>query len=145
MDGLFSTFDAKITAKKEDLSDAVFEVTMESASVSTDNEMRDGHLKKPDMFDVEKFPTISFKSTSISKGTDNHYTLKGNLTMKGVTKEISLDMLVMGFTNNRQGKKVAGIKITGMLKRTDFGVGAMPNSVASEEVLLRAVGEFIKN
>ena len=144
VDGTFKTFDAKITAAKDDLSDAVFEATIDANSATTDNEMRDGHLKKPDMFDTEKFPTLTFKSTSISKAGDNRYTLKGNLTMKGVTKEVSLDMLVMGFTTNRQGKKVAGVKITGAVKRTDFGVGAMPSGVVAEDVVLRAVGEFVK-
>jgi len=67
VEGSFKTFDAKITASKEDLSDAVFELTADATSINTDVENRDKHLKGPDFFDVEKYPTLTFKSTSFKK------------------------------------------------------------------------------
>ncbi|AEI48716.1 YceI family protein [Runella slithyformis] len=143
VDGNFKSFDATITSSKEDFSDAVVELTAEVASANTDNEMRDAHLKRADMFDAEKHPTLTFKSTSISKVADKKYKLNGNLTIKGVTKPVSLDMTLTGMgKDGRTQKPKAGIKVTGTIKRTDFGVGGMPSGVVSEEVELRALGEF---
>jgi polyisoprenoid-binding protein YceI len=145
VDGVFKTFDAKVTASKEDFSDAIFELTAELKDVTTNNDGRDGHLKKADMFDVEKFPTMTFKSTGISKVADKKYKLTGNLTMKGVTKPVTLDLTHMGNNKNRQGKALAGFKVTGTVKRTDFGVGTMSSMVVGEDVELRASGEFVLN
>lgn len=142
VDGSFKKFDAKVTSSKADFSDAVFEFSADVKSVSTDNDMRDGHLQKPDMFDSEKFATLTFKSTGISKVTDNTFKLTGDLTMKGVTKSVTLDMKVTGATTDRSGKKVAGFKVTGTVNRADFGVGGKGSMMISEAVELRAVGEF---
>jgi polyisoprenoid-binding protein YceI len=142
VDGMFKTFDAKVTASKEDFSDAVFEFSGDIASISTNNEGRDGHLQKPDMFDAAQFPKMTFKSTGITKAGDKTFKLTGDLTMKGVTKSVTLDMKVLGTTVNKAGKKIAGFKITGTVKRTDFGVGGMPSMMVSEEIELRASGEF---
>jgi polyisoprenoid-binding protein YceI len=144
VDGVFKNFDATITSSKEDFSDAVFELTADLKQVSTNQEMRDGHLQKDDMFDTAKFPTLTFKSTSITAAGPKKFKLNGNLTMKGVTKPITLDLTLVG-TGNRQGKRLVGFKATGTVKRTDFGVGAMPGAVVSEEVELRASGEFAQN
>lgn len=145
VDGNFKKFDASIISEKEDFSDAVFEFTAEINSVETGNDMRNGHLQKEDMFNAEKFPTISFKSTSISKIDTKKFKLNGNLTMKGVTKPVVLDLVLNGIGKNaRTQKPIAGIKLTGMIKRTDFGVGGMPSAVVSEEIEIRAVGEFGK-
>jgi len=144
VDGSIPITDSKITASKEDFSDAVFELTGDLKSVSTGNSMRDGHLQKPDMFDTEKFPTLSFKSTSITKVSDKAYKLSGNLTIKGVTKPCTLDLTLLGTAvDQRSGKKKAGFKAAGSIKRTDFGVGSMPSMVVSEDVALRASGEFV--
>ena len=145
VDGTFKSFDATVTSSKEDFSDAVFELTADTKQITTNNEMRDGHLQKPDMFDTEKFPTMTFKSTSITPAGPKKFKLAGNLTMKGVTKPVVLDLTLNGIGANRQGKKLAGFKASGVVKRTDFGVGAMPAAVVSEEIELRASGEFVLN
>lgn len=145
VDGNFKKFDATINSEKEDFTDATFELTADVNSIATDNEMRDGHLKKPDMFDAEKFPTLTFKSTSITKLDAKKYKLVGNLTMKGVTKPVTLDLTLNGVgKNQRTQKPIAGFKLTGTIKRTDFGVGGMPSAVVSEDIEIRAVGEFGK-
>jgi len=145
VDGNFKTFDATITSSKEDFTDAVFEFSADVSSVDTDNEMRDGHLKKADMFDAEKFPKISFKSTSITKVDAKKYKLVGDLTLKGVTKPVTFDLTLNGVGKNmRTQKPIAGFKLTGTIKRTDFGVGGMPGAVVSEDIEIRAVGEFGK-
>lgn len=146
VDGSFGAIDAKITSSKEDFSDAVFEFSADIASVTTGNGMRDGHLQKPDMFDAAQFPKLTFKSTGISKVADKKYKLTGDLTMKGVTKKVTLDLTLLGTSmDQRSNKKVAGFKVTGYIKRTDFGVGTMPSMVVSEDVELRASGEFKAN
>ena len=145
VDGNFKKFDASIISEKEDFSDAIFEFTADINSVETGNDMRNGHLQKEDMFNAEKFPTISFKSTSISKIDAKKFKLSGNLTMKGVTKPIVVDLVLNGIgKNTRTNKPIAGFKLTGSVKRTDFGVGGMPSAVVSEEIEIRAVGEFGK-
>lgn len=143
VDGNFKTFDATITSSKEDLSDAVFEVSADISSIDTDSEMRDNDLKSEKHFDATKFPKFTFKSTSISKVADKKYKLTGDLTLKGVTKPVTFDLALTGTgMNGRTKKPKVGLKVTGTIKRTDFGVGSMPAAVVGEEVELRAVGEF---
>ena len=144
VDGSFGPIEGKITAAKEDFSDAVFELSAEIKNVKTGNDMRDGHLQKEDMFNAEKFPTLTFKSTSISKVADKKYKLVGDLTMKGVTKSYTLDLVLMGTTVDQRSKKQkVGFKATGTIKRTDFGISNMPSMIVSEDVELRASGEFV--
>jgi polyisoprenoid-binding protein YceI len=144
VDGVFPVIESKITSSKEDFSDAVFVLSAEIKSVSTGNSMRDGHLQKPDMFDAEKFPTLTFKSTSITKVSDKKYKLVGDLTIKGVTKSYTLDLVMLGTSIDQRSKKQkVGFKATGTINRTDFGVCNMPAMVVSNEIELRASGEFV--
>ena len=143
VDGSFKKFDASFTASKPDFTDAVFTITAEVASVGTDNDARDNHIKSPDFFDAAKYPQITFKSTSITKVDDKKYKLVGNLTMHGVTKQESFDLTLNGVGKNmRTQKPLAGFKVTGTINRTDFGVGTMPAAMVSESIDIRAVGEF---
>ncbi|NBA87114.1 polyisoprenoid-binding protein [Emticicia sp. CRIBPO] len=145
VDGGFKNFDAKITSSKADLSDAVFELTAQVNSISTDNERRDGHLKSPDFFDAEKFPTLTFKSTSFTKVEGKKYKLAGNLTLHGVTKPVTLDVVLNGPVENARSKKpMVGLKVSGTINRIAFGVGTSGPSV-SDDVELRAAGEFTKD
>ncbi|HVZ81450.1 MAG TPA: YceI family protein [bacterium] len=120
-DGTFSFDPAKPEASKID-------VTIQASSINTDNEMRDHHLQSKDFFDAEKYPTLTFKSTSVAKGTgDNHYKVVGDLTMHGVTKSVTLDVDYMGEDKMQMGKdgptaKVAGFSATTTLDRRDFGL-----------------------
>ncbi len=148
VDGYFKKFDATITAVKPDLSDAVFELNIETPSINTDLEMRDSHLKSEDLFNVEKFPTLTFKSTSFKKIAGNKYKLEGNLTMKGITKPMSLDVTMNGPVpnpNKQANNMQLGIKALGKLKRSDFGIGGkLETAFVSDEVELRLTGEFSK-
>ncbi len=147
VEGSFKSFDATITSSKEDLSDAVIELTADASSVSTDNEQRDGHLKSPDFFDAAKFTTLTFKSTSFTKVEGKKYKLVGNLTLHGVTKPVELEVTFNGTTVHPYNKKtIAGFKVTGKFKRSEFGVGEKtPSAVVSEEVHIHANTEFAKN
>lgn len=143
VDGNFKTFTASITSAADDFSDAVFELSADVNSINTDNEMRDNDLKSPKFFDAAQFSSLSFKSKSFTKVADKKYKMSGDLTMHGVTKPVTLDVTLAGITEQR-GKKKAGFKITGTIKRSDFSVGTIPVAVVSDEVEIRAVGEFGK-
>ena len=145
VDGNFKKFDASITSAKEDFTDAVFTLSIDVNSVDTDNEMRDKHLKGADYFDVEKFPKINFTSKSITKIDAKNYNMNGALTMHGVTKPISLKLVLNGVGKNmRTQKPLAGFKVTGTINRKDFGVSNAPGAMLSEDIEIRAVGEFNK-
>ena len=144
VDGSFKKFDAKITSAKPDFSDATIELTADASSVFTDNDQRDNHLKSPDFFDVAKFTTLSFKSTSFTKVDAKNYKLAGNLTIHGVTKPVILNVVLNGLGTNPYTKKpLAGFKITGAIKRSDFAIGgSIPTAVVSDEVSLMANAEM---
>jgi polyisoprenoid-binding protein YceI len=149
VDGYFKKFDGKITSSKDDLSDAVFEITIETPSINTDLEMRDNHLKSEDMFNAEKFPTITFKSTSLTKITGNKYKMVGDLTIKGITKSVTMDVTINGPAAhpNPQNKKLQlGVKAITTIKRSDFGIGGkLATVMVGDEISIRATGEFQKN
>lgn len=144
IDGLFNQFQVKIVSSKEDFSDAVFTLTVETKSINTQVEMRDNHLRSADFFDVEKFPTMEFKSVSLTPVSKNNYLLRGNLTLHGITKPVSMNLWYRGsITDSKTGNKTAGFQLTGVLKRSDFNFGSkFPAPMLSDEVRIKADGEF---
>lgn len=147
VDGSFKDFTATIVAAKPDFSDAKISLTANTASVSTDNDQRDGHLKSADFFDVATYPTLSFTSTKVvPTGKANHYTLTGSLTLHGVTKPITLELWYRGTVTNPMSKADdAGFQVTGTIKRADFNLGTKYGSpMLSDEVEIKANGEFAK-
>ena len=146
IEGSFKNFEAKITAPKADFSDAVVEMTAETTSINTDNEKRDNHLRSADFFDVASFPMMTFKSTSFKKTGLKMYKVKGNLTMHGITKPVLLDVICNMVVDPMSKKPIAGFKITGKLKRADFGIGTKyPSAMLGNEISIIAHGEFGKN
>ena len=145
VEGTFKTFDVTLTASKEDFSDAAISLTADVNSINTDNEKRDAHLKSADFFDAAKYPSLSFKSKSFTQVSGKNYKLTGDLTMHGVTKTVTLDVVYNGTITHPMNKKlVAGFKISGTIKRSDFGVGGAMTGVLSDEVTLIANAEFVK-
>lgn len=145
--GSFMTYEAKLTASKEDLSDAKLNVSGDVASVNTGSEARDGHLKSADFFDAEKFPKFTYVSKSFAKGKGkNEFVVNGDLTLHGVTKPVALTAVFNGTAMNPFSKKdVSSFKFTGTFKRKDFGVGAeFPVEVVSDEVKIVVDAELVK-
>lgn len=145
--GYFTTFDVTVTSSQADFSDAIIEMTADINTINTGIEARDKHLKSADFFDAATYPTMTFKSTSIEKTGDNQFKLKGNLTMHGITKEITVDLIHRGTIQNPMANNadVAGLQILGTLKRSDFNIGStFPDFAISDEVRIKADGEFSK-
>jgi polyisoprenoid-binding protein YceI len=146
IEGGFKTFSATITASKDDLSDAVVELTADINSINSGVEPRDKNLKGPDFFDAATYPTLTFKSTSFKKAADKNYIMTGDLTLHGITKSVTLIVIFNGtYTNTASNKISAGFHIGGVIKRSDFGIGsAFPANLLGDDVNLDANTEFIK-
>lgn len=148
--GSFANFDANLEAQKEDFSDAKISFTADIASITTGNNQRDSHLKSEDFFDVAKYPTLNFLSTSINKtDDDNVYELIGDLTIKGVTKPIILTVEYGGTMTDFYGQFKAGFDISGQISRSVFGltwsaVTEAGGVVVSDDVKLNLSIQMIK-
>jgi len=145
--GTFNDFDVTLQSSKPDFSDAVIELSAKTASIDTRVEARNNHLKSADFFDVEKYPTMNFKSTAVKPAGKNKYKLTGDLTLHGITKPVTMDLLYKGTVENPMSKKqTAGFQVTGTINRSDFNVGPkFPAPMISNEVKIKADGEFIQN
>ncbi len=122
MTGSFKTFEGTIETDTDDFEDANIAFSLDVNSVDTNQGQRDGHLKSAEFFDAEKYPHISFKSTSFKKNSDDAYTLKGDLTIKDVTKSVSLAVEHGGSATDFYGNTKAGFEINGKVNRKDFGL-----------------------
>jgi polyisoprenoid-binding protein YceI len=121
VDGRFKTYTGKALLEEADLTKSAVEFSADAASIDTGDAKRDEHLRSPDFLDAAKFPKLTFTSTKISKAGKG-YKLKGNLTIHGVTKEVTLDATVSAAVKNPWGKLVRAVKITGKVKRGDYGL-----------------------
>ena len=122
VDGSFKIFDGNIVSTKDDFSDAKINFTVDVNSINTDNANRDGHLKGDDFFNAEKFPNMSFVSTSFKKKSGAMYELVGNLTIRDVTKKVTFSVKYGGTTKDPYGNTKAGFKATGTINRLQYGL-----------------------
>ncbi|MHB8905145.1 MAG: YceI family protein [Melioribacteraceae bacterium] len=120
--GEFKTFDATVESSKDDFSDAKIDFWADVNSISTDNDARDKHLKSDDFFNAEKFPKLTFKGKSFKKVSGKNYKLVGDLTIRDVTKEVTLDVVYNGSVKDPYGNIKAGFKITGSINRFDYNL-----------------------
>ena len=144
IDGRFADFNATVTTSKSDYSDAKITLTAKVASINTDIEARDAHLKTADFFDAEKYPALTFQSTKIVKVTSKKGFVYGNLTFHGITKPIKLGVTFFGKVVNPMNKNTtAGFQVKGVLKRTDYNLGPkFPEALVSNDVMIIANVEF---
>jgi polyisoprenoid-binding protein YceI len=147
--GYFNNFEASIESSKDDFSDAKIKFEADTNSINTQNEQRDIHLKSADFFNAEKYLKLSFVSTSVKKISDYQLKVKGNFTLRGITKEIILDVIYNGIVAGFGGLEVAGFEIRGKLNRFDYGLqwNALTEAggvVVSNEVKIEILAEFNK-
>jgi polyisoprenoid-binding protein YceI len=119
--GNFKNFSIALKTDKEDFSDAAVEGTIQVASINTENEYRDKHLKSDDFFNAEKFPEIKFKSTKFEKLGDNKYKIYGDLTIRDVTKEVTFDATLNGVLKTDKGY-LSAWKATTTINRFDYNL-----------------------
>jgi polyisoprenoid-binding protein YceI len=120
--GTFKDINAEIFTAGDDFSDAEIELSINVLSVDTGDTNRNSHLTSPDFFDAENFKEIKFKGISFEKNSASEYDLLGNLTIKGITKRIKLDVEFNGIMKDPYGNRKAGFEITGTINRKDFGL-----------------------
>jgi polyisoprenoid-binding protein YceI len=119
--GRFAELEGTIVADEANIGDSTVEVTMQAASLDTRSEQRDAHLRSPDFLDVETYPTVTFRSTGIS-GTKDEFQLTGDLTIRGVTRPITLDVTFEGEGKDPWGGTRASFSAKGKFDRRDFGL-----------------------
>jgi len=146
--GSLSIFSASLTTESDDFEGAQVSFEAEANSVKTGNSDRDNHLIGADFFDSETHPKISFTSTSFKKGGDD-YILEGDLTVKGNTKPVKLNVEFGGIATDPWGNTKAGFTLTGKINRADFGLtwnAALETGgvMVSEEVKLAGELQFVK-
>lgn len=147
--GHFKDFSATLTINNPDFSDATVEMNIKVASITTDNERRDNHLRSEDFFWVEKYPEITFKSKSFKKIGENQYKVSGDFTMRGVTKAIELDAAYRGEVKDGYGNVKAGWKVTAVVNRFDHGLkwNALVEgggAVVGQDVTMTVNAQFLK-
>lgn len=120
--GQFNNFEAEIESQDENFENAKVTFKADVNSINTKNEQRDGHLKSADFFDAENFPEMTFISKSFKKITGNTFEMTGDMTIRGITKEVTLNVEYNGLAKGFDGLEVAGFEITGKLNRFDFGL-----------------------
>ncbi len=121
--GLFGAYDGEVKIKGDDIRTLKVNATIQAASMDTNNQRRDDHLRSPDFFEVETWPEITFRSSSVVSREDG-YALVGDLTMKDVTKEVMLPVTMSGPVEDPWGGSRIGLEIKGSVNRHDFGVAS---------------------
>lgn len=148
--GKFQKFNAEIVAEGDDFENAAINFSGDIDSLTTGNADRDTHLLSADFFDVEKFPKITFSSTSVKKIDENQYEITGDLNLHGTTKSIKLDTEYSGQMKDPWGNTKAGFALTGKINRKDWGLNwnaALETGgvLVSEEVKLAIELQFTKS
>jgi polyisoprenoid-binding protein YceI len=147
--GSFKNFRADVETDGEDFSSSQISLSVDVASVSTNNEQRDAHLLASDFFEAEKYPELTFRSTKIEKTGIDTFALYGALTLKGVSKPVQLNIEYNGVTKDPWGGERAGFAVTGKINRSDWGLnfnGVLETGgvMLSEEVKIHSEIQLVK-
>jgi len=147
--GEFAKTEGKAQIDETDLAKSAVEVTIDAASIDTRDAKRDAHLKSADFFDVAKFPTITFKSTKVVPGKDGAISVTGDLTMRGVTKPVTLEGELSKTIVDPWGNTRRGVTLTGKIDRKAWGVSWSKvtdvGAVVGDEVKLDIQAEIVKD
>jgi polyisoprenoid-binding protein YceI len=147
--GSFGSFEASFSGDEADLSKAQVNVKIDTTSIDTSNDQRDGHLRSPDFFDVENFPAITFAGKRIVGNAFGEFKLIGDLTIRGVTKEIVLDVTFEGRAKDPWGNSRLGYTAKGKINRSEFGLNwnqalEAGGVLVSEEVKISVEASFVR-
>jgi polyisoprenoid-binding protein YceI len=147
--GFFKSFEGTVETDSEDFEHSKIEFSIDIDSIDTKQTQRDEHLKSAEFFDAAKYPHIKFKSTSFKKTGEDEYDLQGNLTIKDVTKPVTLHVEYGGSAADFYGNTKAGFEITGKINRKEFGltwdgVTEAGSVVVGEDIKLTINAQLIK-
>jgi polyisoprenoid-binding protein YceI len=148
--GSFKNFDIDVETQGDDFSTAKIKATLDMASISTNNDQRDAHLRNADFFETDKYPEMKFESSKIEKIDDESFYLYGDLTLKGITKPVKLNVEHTGsVTKDPWGGERTGFSISGKINRSDWGVnfnGVLETGglMLSEEVKINGEIQLVK-
>jgi polyisoprenoid-binding protein YceI len=147
--GSFKSFEGTLETEGDDFEKAKVSVSINTDSIDTNQPQRDEHLKSADFFDAGQFPQITFNSTSVKKTGDSEFEIKGELTIKGITKSITLFAEHGGSADDFYGNTKAGFEVTGKVNRKDFGltwngVTDAGSVVVGDEIKFSANVQFAK-
>jgi len=120
--GEFQSTKGVVKIDDKDLAKSMVDVTIDAASIHTREDKRDAHLRSPDFFDVERYPTITFKSTKVEKAGGDRYKVTGDLTMHGVTKPVVLDAALTPEVKGMMGEVRRGAQATTRVNRQEYGL-----------------------
>ncbi|MEA2069381.1 MAG: YceI family protein [Verrucomicrobiota bacterium] len=132
--GKFNTFEGTIEYDMASKTLKSGKGTIDTASIDTNNEKRDGHLKNEDFFNTVKYPKMTFQSTSVKKTGDNEFEVTGILNVLGIDREVVLPVSVSGPVDGRGGGKIIGLECSTKLNRRDLGIDHAPAAVIGDEV-----------
>lgn len=145
VNGKFEKFDGGIIGDLNNLEQSRVFFNVDVTSINTSVEMRDNHLRSADFFEVEKFPTMTFESTSIEKVSDNKYNLNGKLKIKDVTKDVTFDVKYGGLVKGDDGSETVGFIAKNSINRLDYNVAYDPDGAGiGKEVHIVLYLEFKK-
>jgi polyisoprenoid-binding protein YceI len=122
VNGNFQEFEGTITFDGENFREASTDWTVQTASISTDDEKRDNHLRSDDFFNAEKYPSLTFVSTEVIPGEGNQFKIVGDLTIRGITKQVTFDCVFRGTVQDPWGGTRAGFTANATIDRKDFDV-----------------------
>lgn len=136
--GKFSQFSGKLTLDRANLANSAVEATIQATSINTDNQKRDDHLRGADFFEVAKYPNITFKSRKWTKTGENTFDVAGDLTLKGVTREVVLKVNLLGFGPGMGGAELSGWEGTVTIDKKQFNMPdpAMLDAALGDEVTI---------
>lgn len=148
--GSFKSYDGQIEADDEDFENAQATFTADIDSITTNNEDRDNHLKSNDFFNAEEYPQLRFESKNFEKVGEGKYKVTGDMTIRDVTKEVTLNVVHGGTVTDPYGQTKAGFEVTGSINRKEFGltwsaVTEAGNVVVGDEVKLQLNVQFIES
>ena len=117
--GRFEKFDGEVNFNEADPTQSSVDITIDPASINTRDEKRDGHLRSPDFFDAEGYPEITFQSTSIRPVDEDTFEIEGDLTIRAITRPVTLKAVLEGAATDPQGNERVGLSVRGEINRSD--------------------------
>jgi polyisoprenoid-binding protein YceI len=142
--GRFNSFSGTIVVNEQDPAKSSVEFEIDANSIDTGNGQRDDHLRSPDFFNVRQYPKITFKSTSVRRINNNTLEVKGDLTIRGTTRPLTVRVTYVGKGRNPRGQEIIGFETTFTIKRSQFGVSYGLNGGLSDEVRVTVAVEAVR-